>query len=44
MARRYMKNEARRNTLQATALVHEVFLRMVDVANVDKRDMQYLYR
>jgi RNA polymerase sigma factor (TIGR02999 family) len=34
MARRYMKKEARRNTLQATALVHEVFLRMVDVANV----------
>jgi RNA polymerase sigma factor (TIGR02999 family) len=35
MARRYMKNEARRNTLQATALVHEVFLRMVDVTNVE---------
>jgi RNA polymerase sigma factor (TIGR02999 family) len=34
MARRYMKNEARGNTLQATALVHEVFLRMVDVTNV----------
>jgi RNA polymerase sigma factor (TIGR02999 family) len=35
MARRYMKNEARGNTLQATALVHEVFLRMVDVTNVE---------
>jgi RNA polymerase sigma factor (TIGR02999 family) len=35
MARRYMKNEAQGNTLQATALVHEVFLRMVDVTNVD---------
>ena len=35
MARRYMKNEAQGNTLQATALVHEVFLRMVDVTNVE---------
>ena len=35
MARRYMKNEAKGNTLQATALVHEVYLRLVDVANVE---------
>jgi RNA polymerase sigma factor (TIGR02999 family) len=35
MARRYIKNEAQGNTLQATALVHEVFLRMVDVTNVE---------
>ena len=35
MARRYMKDEAQGNTLQATALVHEVFLRLVDVANVE---------
>jgi len=35
MARRYMKNEAEGNTLQATALVHEVYLRLVDVTNVD---------
>lgn len=35
MARRYMKNEAPGNTLQATALVHEVYLRLVDVTNVD---------
>jgi RNA polymerase sigma factor (TIGR02999 family) len=35
MARHYMKNEAVENTLQATALVHEVFLRMVDVTNVE---------
>ena len=34
MARRYMKNEAEGNTLQATALVHEVYLRLVDVTNV----------
>jgi DNA-directed RNA polymerase specialized sigma24 family protein len=31
MARRYMKDEAQGNTLQATALVHEVYLRLVDV-------------
>ena len=35
MALRYMRNEAQGNTLQATALVHEVYLRMVDVTNVD---------
>lgn len=34
MARRYMKDEAQGNTLQATALVHEVYLRLVDVTNV----------
>jgi RNA polymerase sigma factor (TIGR02999 family) len=35
MARRYMKNEAPDKTLQATALVHEVYLRMVDVTHVE---------
>jgi len=35
MARRYMKDEAQGNSLQATALVHEVYLRMVDVTNVE---------
>ncbi len=37
MARRYMKNEALGNSLQATVLVHEVYLRLVDVANVEWR-------
>jgi RNA polymerase sigma factor (TIGR02999 family) len=35
MALRYMKNEAQGNTLQATALVHEVYLRLVDVTTVE---------
>jgi RNA polymerase sigma factor (TIGR02999 family) len=35
IARRYMKNEAEGNSLQATALVHEVYLRLVDVTNVE---------
>lgn len=35
MARRYMKNERQANTLQTTALVHEVYLRLVDVTNVE---------
>lgn len=35
MARRFMKNEAQGNTLQATALLHEVYLRLVDVTNVE---------
>ena len=35
IARRYMKSEAEGITLQTTALVHEVFLRLVDVAHVE---------
>ena len=35
MARRYMKNEGQGNTLQATAFVHEVYLRLVDVTKVE---------
>jgi RNA polymerase sigma factor (TIGR02999 family) len=35
MARHYMKNERQANTLQATALVHEVYLRLVDVTKVE---------
>jgi RNA polymerase sigma factor (TIGR02999 family) len=35
IARRYLRNEAKGNTLQTTALVHEVYLRLVDVSSVD---------
>ena len=35
MARRYITNQAQGDTLQATALVHEVYLRLVDVTNVE---------
>ena len=35
MARRSMKNEAQGNSLQATVLVHELYLRLVDVSNVE---------
>ena len=35
MARRHMKRERRDNTLQTTALVHEVYLRLVDVTKVE---------
>ena len=38
MARRYIKNERLGNTLQATALVHEVYLRLVDVTKVEWRE------
>lgn len=31
MARRYMKNERAGNTLQTTALVNDVYLRVVDI-------------
>ena len=35
MARHYMKNERPGNTLQTTALVHEVYLRLIDVTKVE---------
>jgi RNA polymerase sigma factor (TIGR02999 family) len=38
MARRYIKNERAGNTLQATALVHEVYFRLVDVTRVEWRE------
>ena len=38
MARRYMKNERQANTLQTTALVHEVYLRLIDVTKVQLRE------
>jgi RNA polymerase sigma factor (TIGR02999 family) len=37
MARRFMKNERQGNSLQATALVHEVYLRLVDMDDVEWR-------
>jgi RNA polymerase sigma factor (TIGR02999 family) len=37
MARRHMKNERQAKTLQTTALVHEVYLRLVDVTKVEWR-------
>ena len=38
----YMRDEKSGNTLQATALVHEVFLRLVDVESVSKRIQRLL--
>lgn len=35
MARRHMRNERPDNTLQATALVHEVYIRLVDTTKIE---------
>ena len=35
IARRYMRNERQANTLQSTALVHEVYLRLIEVSTVE---------
>jgi RNA polymerase sigma factor (TIGR02999 family) len=43
MARRYMKNERQGNTLQSTALVHEVYIRLVDVRTVEWRERAQFY-
>lgn len=42
-ARRYMKHERADNTLQATALVNEVYLRLVDVTEVRWRGRAHFF-
>jgi len=43
MAARYMRREAAGNTLPATALVHEVFLRLVEVDGVSWQDRAHFF-
>ncbi len=43
LARRYMAGEQPGQTLQTTALVHEVYLRLVDVKNVNWQDRAHFY-
>src|ERR1700704_5998803 len=43
LARRYMRNERAGNTLQTTALVHEAYLRLVNVKNVNWSDRVHFF-
>jgi RNA polymerase sigma factor (TIGR02999 family) len=43
LARRYMAGEQSGHTLQTTALVHEVYLRLVDAKNVDWQNRVHFY-
>ena len=43
MARHYMQREQPGNTLQATALVNEAFLRLVDVSSVSWQDRAHFF-
>jgi RNA polymerase sigma factor (TIGR02999 family) len=43
LARRYMAGEQSGHTLQTTALVHEVYLRLVDAKNVDWQNRAHFY-
>ena len=43
MARRYMHREQQGNTLQATALVNEAYLRLVDVSSVSWQDRAHFF-
>jgi RNA polymerase sigma factor (TIGR02999 family) len=43
MARRYMRSERPGHTLQATALVNEAFLRLVDTRDLDWTDRAHFY-
>jgi len=43
MARRYMRSERAGNTLQTAALVNEVYLRLVDIKNVDWHDRSHFF-
>jgi RNA polymerase sigma factor (TIGR02999 family) len=42
-ARGYMRNERPGNTLESTALVHEAFLRLVDVQKADWKDRAHFF-
>lgn len=43
IAQNFMKREHEKHTLQATALVHEVYLKLVDVQNVDWEGKAHFY-
>jgi len=43
LARRYMAQERAGHALQTTALVHEVYLRLVDVRNVEWQNRTHFY-
>src|SRR5688572_653228 len=43
MAARHLRGERVGHTLQPTALVHEVYLRLVDQRNVDWRDRAHFF-
>jgi RNA polymerase sigma factor (TIGR02999 family) len=43
MSRRYMRRERAGHTLQTTALVNEVYLRLVNVAGVDWKDRAHFF-
>ena len=42
-ARRYMRNERSGGTLQSTALVHEVYLRLINARDVDWQDRVHFF-
>ena len=43
MARRYMQRERPGNSMQATGLVNEAYLRLVDIAGVDWKDRVHFF-
>jgi RNA polymerase sigma-70 factor, ECF subfamily len=43
MARNYMRRERKGHTLQATALVNEVYLRLVDIKDVNWQDRAHFF-
>jgi RNA polymerase sigma factor (TIGR02999 family) len=43
MSRKYMKEEKPGHTLQATALVHDVYLKLVDIDSVEWKDRAHFF-
>src|SRR5262245_54551734 len=43
MSRKYMRNEKAGHTLQFTALVHYVYLRLVDITTADWKDRAHFF-
>ena len=43
MSRKYKRNERQGNSLQATALVNDVYVRLVDAGSVDWKDRAHFF-
>jgi len=43
IAAKYMRSDRREHTLQPTALVHEAYLRLVDISDIDWKDRSHFF-
>ena len=43
IAAKYMRNDRREHTLQPTALVHEAYIKLVDISDIDWKDRAHFF-